>query len=89
MKKPLHPISDHAVLRYLERAKGVDVEAVRRELGRRVDAACAEHAGMSAAIIDGIRFVISADGVVVTAHPQHLPERGHGGHRGRKARGMQ
>lgn len=84
MKKPLHPVTDHAVLRYLERAKGVDVEAVRRELGRRVEAACAEHSGMSAAIIDGIRFVISAEGVVVTAYPQHQAERGRGG---RKARG--
>lgn len=25
-------VSDHAVLRYLERVKGIDIEAVRREL---------------------------------------------------------
>lgn len=35
-------VSDHAVLRYLERVKGIDVEAVRREIaeaGPIVDAA--------------------------------------------------
>ena len=34
MKKSIHPVSDHAVLRYLERVHGVDVEAVRREVDR-------------------------------------------------------
>ena len=32
MKKPLLKITDHAILRYLERAKGMDVEAVRAEI---------------------------------------------------------
>lgn len=83
MKKPLHPVSDHAVLRYLERRHGLDVESVRRELGHRVEAACEGQSGMSAAVIDGMRFVISAEGVVVTAMHKNLPERGRVGRRGR------
>jgi len=39
VKKPLAHVTDHAVLRYLERVKGVDIDAVRDELGRVVDRA--------------------------------------------------
>ena len=39
MKKPRAIVTDHAVLRHLERVQGIDVEAVRRELGFKVDAA--------------------------------------------------
>ncbi len=74
MKKPRHTISDHAVLRYLERAQGVDVEAVRRELGRRVDAAAAEHQGLCAVHIEGMRFAICEDGTVSTVWPSHTPK---------------
>ncbi|MDJ1463426.1 hypothetical protein [Nitratireductor sp. GZWM139] len=35
MSKSVH-VTDHAVLRYLERAHGLDVEAVRRHLAGRV-----------------------------------------------------
>ncbi len=37
MKKPIVHVTDHAVLRYLERAHGVDVEGLRRRIGRTVD----------------------------------------------------
>ncbi|UWQ31320.1 hypothetical protein K3555_11935 [Leisingera sp. M527] len=37
MKKPSRPqVSDHAVLRFLERVKGVNVNAVRRRIGKAV-----------------------------------------------------
>lgn len=39
MKKPRHHISDHALLRYLERKHGVDIELMRRKLGRELDRA--------------------------------------------------
>jgi len=64
MKKPRHHITDHALLRYFERIEGIDVEACRRDLGRRVDAAAAEHEGLSAVILDGQRFVIEGKAVV-------------------------
>lgn len=37
MKHHVYHVTDHAVLRYLERVKGVDVEATRREIAARVD----------------------------------------------------
>ena len=56
MKHPRTHVTDHAVLRYLERVRGVDVEALRREIGRAVDRA----AGMGAtgAVIEGYAYKI-------------------------------
>jgi hypothetical protein len=63
-------ISDHAVLRYLERAYGLDVDAVRAEMMVGVLKAVAF--GAPVVICHGVRLVIR-DGVqVVTA----LPRRG-------------
>lgn len=62
MKKPRTPVTDHAVLRYLERVQGVDIERIRREIGARVDHAVAQ--GACGLIIDGFSYKI--DGGVVT-----------------------
>ena len=66
MKKPRVRVSDHAVLRYLERAGGFDIERLRREIGHRVEAAVA--AGASGIQIGGVNFRIKEDehGPVVT-----------------------
>lgn len=68
-------ISDHAVLRYLERTGIVDVAAVRADLKRRA-ARCAAAAdaigvvGIYAIRIDGVRLVVDgASDTVVTAVP--------------------
>lgn len=66
MKKPRVRVSDHAVLRYLERAGGFDIERLRREIGRRVeDAVAASASGVS---VGGVNFRIKEDehGPVVT-----------------------
>jgi len=73
MKKPLHPVTDHAVLRYLERVEGIDIEAVRRTIGRTVDravrmGACGVQAG-------GVTYRLEG-GVVVTVLETNRPERG-------------
>lgn len=70
MKKPIHTVSDHAVLRYLQRAHGVDVEGIRRDLGRRVDQAVgrmefAAPTDCSAAHIDGMTLILKGR-VVIT-----------------------
>ena len=72
MKKSLHRVSDHAVLRYLERCKGVDVENVRRELGRKVDDAVRR--GASGLISDGFVFKLSPVGTVITVQEQNRPD---------------
>lgn len=37
MKKSIVHVSDHALIRYLERVHGVDMETLRRRIGRHVD----------------------------------------------------
>lgn len=83
MKKPLHPVSDHAVLRYLERACGVDVEAVRREIGYKV-ALALDHPGACGVIAAGFKFKLQ-DGVVTTVIKVTRPDMRLG--RVRKERG--
>lgn len=68
MKKSRIPVSDHAVLRYLERVQGVDVERIRREIGARVDQAV--DLGACGIIIEGYSYKIE-DGVVTTVLPAH------------------
>lgn len=62
--KPLPPVSDHAVLRYLERAHGVPVDAIRTALA--TSAAIGVAHGAPVVVLDRVRLVI-IDGRVVTA----------------------
>jgi hypothetical protein len=64
MKKPLYPVSDHAVLRWLERVRGIDVETARREIGH-LAAIALDHPGAGAVIVDGIKLQL-CNGLVVT-----------------------
>ena len=63
MKKPLTRITDHAVVRYLERVCELDIEALRHELARQVDPAM--RAGACAVVIDGFVYRL-ANGALVT-----------------------
>ncbi len=65
-------VSDHAMLCYLERVVGIDVEAHRREIERRVE--CAVALGASAVISDGYRYVLS-DFRVMTVSPASSAQR--------------
>lgn len=77
MKKPRHAVTDHALLRYLERAHGIDFEKLRREIGRRIDAAVEGHEGVIAVNMDGVTFRIDAESrVVTTCWPRSTPELG-------------
>jgi hypothetical protein len=57
-------VSDHAVLRYIERIYGLDVDAVRHHIAREVSAAAA--LGATTVRVGGVSYVIRG-GVVVTA----------------------
>ena len=74
MKKPLAHVTDHAVLRYLERVKGIDIEAVRLELGHVVDRAVEK--GAKGAIIDGIRYVLDGPTIITCTFVKEVPLRG-------------
>ncbi len=73
MKKPRVQVSDHAVLRYLERAGGFDIERLRQQIGHRVEAG--HQAGASSVIVDGVAFVIVGDVVVTTLEVQTMLNR--------------
>lgn len=63
MKRPPYPkVSDHAVLRYLERAQGVDVDAARRRIAQKVSRGVALEG--AAVVVDGVKFVLREDRVV-------------------------
>lgn len=81
MKKPVAYVTDHALLRYLERVLQIDVEQYRREIGRKVDVAM-EHEGATGVVVDG--FVYKLCGVTVTTVVERArPERGQ--HRSKSA----
>lgn len=61
--RPPLDVSDHAVLRELERAHGIPVEALRTAIAAKTHAARAM--GACGLVADGLRYVIR-DGIVVT-----------------------
>lgn len=86
-----NPVTDHAVLRYLERERGIDIEAIRNEMATPiVRAACAARA--SKVLMGGTEFRICSTGkvrTVVTRQKSHFSKRPAGqskGHRKRKKR---
>jgi hypothetical protein len=63
-KAPTPRVSDHALLRYLERVKGVDVEAIKAEI-MTPETIAAIKAGASAVNVNGCRMPIK-DGCIAT-----------------------
>lgn len=59
MKKTRVRVTDHALVRFLERVGGVDVEALRQALARSMEEAA--HLGAAAAVVDGYRYVLRTD----------------------------
>lgn len=80
MKKPRAIITDHALLRYLERVLGIDVEGIRDEVGRKVDRAV--EMGACGTTIEGWNYRIEA-GRVVTVVSTGSPDIRLGRKRGR------
>lgn len=59
MKKPRVRVTDHAMIRFLERVGGVDVEALRLALAQSLEEAARLKA--AAAVIEGFRYVLRED----------------------------
>lgn len=59
---PNHIVSDHALLRELERVHGIDVEAVRRDIARKVARGLAQ--GAVGVVHDGVRYILRGGHVV-------------------------
>lgn len=64
-------VTDHAVLRYLERVVGIDVEAARAQIAAKV-AIAREHPGASGVRSDGYSYRLRGDAVttVLIIHPK-------------------
>lgn len=72
MKKPIVRVSDHAVVRYLERVKGMDVAGGRNEIGQKVDL-CLDYPGASGVVVNGFSYKLQGN-VVATVMPAHQPD---------------
>ena len=71
MTKETLRVSDHAVLRYMERAMGLNVEIVREHIASLCGPAAA--AGAVCVRTEGVRFEINAvNNVVTTVAPDRL-----------------
>lgn len=70
MKRP--PVTDHAVIRYLERARGVDIDAIRTEIAdlcrRGLDQ------GACGVLAEGLEFRIEG-GAIVTCQIPNRPDK--------------
>ncbi|MBN2631570.1 MAG: hypothetical protein JXR75_13650 [Rhodobacteraceae bacterium] len=60
MKRARVRITDHALLRYMQRVQGLDIEALRSALERRVSATYLD--GACGVTIEGFSFRIGQDG---------------------------
>ncbi|WP_082549995.1 hypothetical protein [Mesorhizobium sp. Root157] len=69
---PVVHITDRAVLRYLERAHGLDVTAVRRHLAGRLENGA--RLGAVGVTIDNVKFVLQRDAENVSAVTALFPQ---------------
>ena len=82
MKRPRHHVTDHALIRWLERHNGLDVEALRCALGRRIDEAVdkvglGDEVDATGVRIEGMHFrIIGRDVVTVVLANRPDPRRG-------------
>jgi hypothetical protein len=77
-------ITDHALVRWLERVKGVDLQPYRDEIAAAVDGAV--RVGATKAVIDGNTYVLDGHRVCTIIDGYMKPYTERGGYRPRKAR---
>jgi hypothetical protein len=70
---PALTVSDHALLRYLERAYNLDVEKLRAEIYALPGLAAAAAAGARSFSRDGLTFRLSESGNIITVQPHGSP----------------
>lgn len=81
MKKSAVHVTDHALLRYIQRVLGVDIELHRRQVGRSIDKVMIE--GACGVIIEGFSYRL--EGMTVTTVVEaSLPDVRHRKRRGRR-----
>lgn len=63
-------VTDHAVVRYLERARGMDIDPIRRHIADL--AARGVEAGATGVIIEDVKLIL-VQATVVTVYPKSWP----------------
>ena len=81
MKKPRHPVSDSALVQYLQLTTDLDIAAIRAEIGARVEIGLQHGAG--AVRSHGLVYSLRA-GCVTRVRPMSLPPLRIGSYRRRK-----
>lgn len=71
MKKPRTRVSDHALLRYMERVQGVDLERMHRRIGKLVETGIEE--GADGVVIGGFSYKLKGK-TVTTVIPARQPD---------------
>ena len=71
MKKPAIHVTDHALIRYLERVLGYDIETLRRQIGHEIAARTSGQA--SSVKMDGYQYRMD-NGSVVTITTVSRPD---------------
>lgn len=74
--RPQYEISDHAVVRWLQKVKGMDMEEVRREIADRCSLASQGSPGVICRAKgdaveyrhDGVNFIVARHNTIVTVH---------------------
>lgn len=74
MPKRVPHVSEHAIIRWLERVKGVDLDAIRAEILSPLVRAAIK-AGASSVIIDGHRCPVAQDGTITTVLDSDMRSR--------------
>lgn len=69
-RRPI-PVTDHALIRWLERVEGLDIAALRVEIGR--SGAVGVEFGATFVVVPGGKLVV-AEGRVVTVYPRDALE---------------
>lgn len=75
MKTPITKVSDHAVVRYMVRVLLVDVDGLRRRIGRVTDNAVKQ--GASSVTVGGMRYLLRGD-TMTTVMPVKRCRKGRG-----------
>lgn len=63
-------VTDHAIVRYLERARGIDIDPIRRHIADL--AVRGVEAGATGVIIEDVKLIL-VQATVVTVYPKNWP----------------
>lgn len=74
MKRSRFHITDHAIVRYLERVKGIDMVALRAEIAVKVEAA-EEHPGCAGVVSGGFTYKLQGDSVCTVVQASRPDQR--------------